>query len=66
MNGLQALPNWNKFMGMPHSTWLRFINAIYWFCNGIAFFVATWTSNKYSRKSGIYAGHVFLISGTVL
>nr|AMB48854.1 sugar transporter [Fusarium camptoceras] len=66
MNGLQALPNWNEFMGMPQGAWLGFINAIYWFCNGVAFFVAAWTSNKYGRKSGIYAGHVFLIAGTVL
>lgn len=53
-------------MGMPHGAWLGFINAIYWFMNGVAFFVAAWTSNKYGRKSGIYAGHVFLFAGTIL
>jgi MFS family permease len=66
MNGLQALPNWNKFMGMPQGAWLGFINAIYWFFNGVAFFIAAWTSNKFGRKSGIYAGHVFIIAGTIL
>ncbi|EFQ35755.1 hypothetical protein CGRA01v4_01579 [Colletotrichum graminicola] len=66
MNGLQALPKWNQFMGMPQGAWLGFINAIYWFCNGVSFFIAAWTSNTYGRKSGIYAGHVFLISGVIL
>lgn len=53
-------------MDMPHGAWLGFINAIYWFCNGVSFFLAAWTSNKYGRKSGIYVGHVFLIAGTIL
>ncbi|KXJ87182.1 general substrate transporter [Microdochium bolleyi] len=66
MNGLQALPSWNEFMGMPQGAWLGFINAAYWASNGVSFFVAAWSSNKYGRKSGIYIGYVFLISGTVL
>ncbi|KAF5709079.1 hexose transporter [Fusarium mundagurra] len=66
MNGLQALPKWNAFMNMPTGAWLGFINAIYWAMNGIAFFIAGWTSNRYGRRSGIYAGYVFLIAGTAL
>ncbi|KAF4958816.1 hypothetical protein FGADI_2160 [Fusarium gaditjirri] len=66
MNGLQALPKWNAFMDIPRGAWLGFINAIYWTMNGITFFVAAWTSNKYGRKSGIYAGYLFLIAGTAL
>ncbi|KAF5573552.1 hexose transporter [Fusarium subglutinans] len=66
MNGLQALPKWNVFMNMPTGAWLGFINAIYWAMNGIAFFIAAWTSNIYGRKSGVYAGYVCLVAGTVL
>ncbi|KAK0388797.1 hypothetical protein NLU13_5040 [Sarocladium strictum] len=66
MNGLQALPRWNEFMGMPHGAWLGFINAIYWFFNGVSFFLAAWVSNKYGRKVGLYLGHVFLVGGTIL
>ncbi|KAF5229920.1 hypothetical protein FAUST_10084 [Fusarium austroamericanum] len=40
MNGLQALPKWNKFMDHPQNAWLGFINAIYWFLNGVSFFIA--------------------------
>lgn len=66
MNGLQALPRWNEFMNMPAGAWLGFINAAYWVANGISFFVAAWTSNKFDRKSSIYIGYVFLVVGTVL
>ncbi|RGP72007.1 hexose transporter [Fusarium longipes] len=66
MNGLQALPRWNSFMEMPTGAWLGFINAIYWAMNGICFFFAAWASNKYGRKSGIYLGYIFLVSGTIL
>ena len=66
MNGLQALPRWNAFMEMLTGAWLGFINAIYWAMNGISFFFAAWASNKYGRKSGIYLGYIFLVSGTIL
>ncbi|EKJ71682.1 hypothetical protein FPSE_08128 [Fusarium pseudograminearum CS3096] len=66
MNGLQALPNWNDFMDHPKDAWLGFINAIYWFMNGISFFVAAWSANKYGRKPGLYIGYLFLIAGTIL
>ncbi len=66
MNGLQALPRWNEFMNMPAGAWLGFINAAYWVANGISFFAAAWTSNKFGRKSSIYIGYVFLVVGTVL
>src|SRR4051794_19760489 len=66
MNGLQALPKWNKFMENPTGAWLGFINAIYWICNGLSFFVVSWTCNRYGRKGGLYAGYVFLVTGTIL
>ncbi|QPC74568.1 hypothetical protein HYE68_005320 [Fusarium pseudograminearum] len=66
MNGLQALPKWNEFMDHPKNAWLGFINAIYWFLNGVSFFIAAWTQNKYGRKMGLYIGYIFLVSGTIL
>ncbi|KAJ1337253.1 hexose transporter-like protein [Microdochium nivale] len=66
MGGLLALPGWNVFMGMPTGGWLGFINAIYWALNGVAFFGAAWASNKFGRKSAIYFGYVFLVSGSIL
>ncbi|KAF5614059.1 hexose transporter [Fusarium tjaetaba] len=66
MGGLLALPKWNTFMDHPQGAWLGFINAIYWSLNGVCFFIAAWTSNKYGRKSGIYIGYVFLVVGVTL
>ncbi|KAG5655317.1 hypothetical protein KAF25_010469 [Fusarium avenaceum] len=34
--------------------------------NGVSFFLAIWTSNKYGRKPGLYVDCVSLISGTAL
>ncbi|KAH7025701.1 general substrate transporter [Microdochium trichocladiopsis] len=66
MNGLQALPRWNEFMGMPAGAWLGFINAVYWISNGVSFAASAWISNKYGRKPGIYIGYVFLVAGIIL
>ncbi|CAF3498307.1 unnamed protein product [Fusarium graminearum] len=57
---------WNQFMDHPQNAWLGFINAIYWFLNGVSFFIAAWTQNKYGRKMGLYIGYIFLVSGTIL
>lgn len=66
MNGLQALPRWNEFMNMPRGAWLGFINAIYWFMNGVSFFVAASICNRYGRKPGLYIGCFFLVIGTAV
>lgn len=34
--------------------------------NGVSFFIAAWTQNKYGRKMGLYIGYIFLVSGTIL
>lgn len=51
---------------MPRGAWLGFINAIYWFMNGVSFFVAAWISNKFGRKVGLYIGCFFLVAGTAV
>jgi MFS family permease len=66
MNGLQSIPRWNTFMGMPQGAQLGVINAVYWIATGVSFFIAAWTSNKLGRKSGIYVGYIFLLSGAIL
>lgn len=66
MNSLQALSQWQEFMGDPSGAWLGWINSIYWLGAGIFFPIAAWLANKYGRKPGIYVGYVFLVLGSVL
>ncbi|KAH6653800.1 general substrate transporter [Truncatella angustata] len=66
MNSLQALSQWQDFMGNPSGAWLGWINAIYWLGAGIFFPIAAWISNKYGRKPGIYVGYIFLVLGSLL
>jgi MFS family permease len=66
MNGLQALPQWNTFMGNPAGVRLGWINALYWITLGVGVLIASYGSNKYGRKSMLYLAYVFLIVGVVL
>lgn len=66
MNGLQALKQWNQFMGSPSGAWLGFINVSYWITVGLASPVVGWATNKYGRKPPLYAGYVFLVIATAL
>ncbi|KAF4501876.1 hexose transporter [Fusarium agapanthi] len=66
IGGLLALPKWNAFIDYPQGAWLGFINAIYWSLNGLCFFIAAWASNKYGRKSGLYIGYAFPVTGVAL
>ncbi|KAH7118328.1 sugar transporter [Dactylonectria macrodidyma] len=63
MGGLLALPRWNEFMNEPAGTGLGWITAIYWLGNGAVCPVASWVSNRYGRKTGVYFGYLFLILG---
>ncbi|KAH8659861.1 general substrate transporter [Xylariales sp. PMI_506] len=65
-NGLQALTEWNNFMGTPTGARLGLINALYWLGAGVMYPVAAWIANKYGRKPGIYVGYLFLVLGAVL
>ncbi|KAK5094637.1 hypothetical protein LTS08_008493 [Lithohypha guttulata] len=66
MNGLQALPGWNEFMGGPTGAWLGFVNAIYWIGVGVVSPLAAMLANKYGRKLGVWVGYGFLIAGAIL
>ncbi|GJP87671.1 hypothetical protein CBS115989_10459 [Aspergillus niger] len=66
VNGLQAMPEWVNFMEKPSSTWLGFINAVYWIGALISTPVAAWTCNRYGRRVGVWVGVIFLISGTTM
>lgn len=66
MNGLQALHQWNRFMGEPSGAWLGFINGIYWIGAIITYPMAALVSNKYGRKSGVYTGYTFFVLGVAL
>ncbi len=49
MNGLQALPQWHKFMDNPEGAWLGFINAAQVLGGGFMLPPIAWMSNRYGR-----------------
>ncbi|KAL2829409.1 general substrate transporter [Aspergillus cavernicola] len=66
MNGLQALPLWQDFMGHPNGAWLGFINGAPSLGSIIATWPAAWVSQSWGRKSGIYIGYFFLVTSVIL
>lgn len=66
MNGLQALPLWQDFMGHPTGAWLGFMNACTSLGGVIMAWPSAWVSQKWGRKSGIYLGYVFLVVSVIL
>ncbi|GLA90810.1 hypothetical protein AtubIFM57143_000417 [Aspergillus tubingensis] len=66
LNGLQSLPVWMSFMGTPAGTWLGFINTLYWIGAASTAAPAAWFSNRFGRKTVIWAGMAFLATGTAL
>ncbi|OJJ03930.1 hypothetical protein ASPVEDRAFT_54217 [Aspergillus versicolor CBS 583.65] len=66
MNGLQALPLWQNFMGHPTGAWLGFMNACTSLGGVIMAWPSAWVSQKWGRKSGIYLGYVFLVVSVIL
>jgi|TARA_R110002003_G_scaffold357_6_gene19126 MFS family permease len=66
MNGLQALTQWDLFMGSPVGAWLGFINAIYWLGMGLSYPLTAIVANKFGRKLGVYIGYVFLLAGSLV
>ncbi|KAJ4316125.1 hypothetical protein N0V94_005613 [Neodidymelliopsis sp. IMI 364377] len=66
MNGLQALPQWERFMDTPSGAWLGFLNAIYWLGMGLSYPLTAFVANKYGRKLGVYIGYIFLTTGSLL
>ncbi|KAL1899956.1 hypothetical protein Cpir12675_001178 [Ceratocystis pirilliformis] len=66
MNGIIALPSWNRFMDHPRGSWLGLINAMYSLGCVIAYPVAARVSNRYGRKPGLYVGYTSMAIGTAL
>src|ERR1700753_3807148 len=65
MNGLEALPQWNKFMGDPVSIRLGWINALYWITVGVAVIFSSFSSNKYGRRFTLWFGFIPLVIGVI-
>lgn len=53
-------------MGTPGGTWLGFINILYWIGAASTAAPAAWFSNRFGRKTVIWAGMAFLATGTAL
>ncbi|KAL2891254.1 Lactose permease [Ceratocystis lukuohia] len=66
MNGIIALPSWNRFMDHPRGSWLGLINAMYSLGCVIAYPAAARVSNRYGRKPGLYVGYTSMAIGTAL
>lgn len=66
MNGLQALPQWFKFMDDPSGSWLGFINAIQSLSAAIGYPLVAYFANRWGRKKGLLIGYVFLLLGAFL
>ncbi|PYH84780.1 sugar transporter [Aspergillus uvarum CBS 121591] len=66
MNGLQALPQWQKFMNHPKGAWLGFINSTQSVGAMVAVFPSAWTVQHFGRKTGVYLGYLFLAVGVAL
>ncbi|KAK9343131.1 general substrate transporter [Lipomyces starkeyi] len=66
MNGLQALPQWERFMDTPSGAWLGFINAIQSLGAFSAYPLAAYCANKFGRKKTMYCAYFWLFLGTGL
>ncbi|KAL4943967.1 hypothetical protein BDV06DRAFT_234082 [Aspergillus oleicola] len=66
VNGLQSLDSWMGFMDQPASTWLGFINAIYYIGALVSQPLAAYCSNRFGRKPCVWIGIVLIIAGSVL
>lgn len=66
MNGLQALPQWQEFMGHPTGSWLGFISAVQSLGACIGYPLAAWLSNKIGRKPVLMASYLWLLLGVGL
>ncbi|KAL4920467.1 hypothetical protein BDW62DRAFT_198782 [Aspergillus aurantiobrunneus] len=51
MNGLQALPRWQDFMGNPTGAWLGFVNAVQNLSAFVLYPVVAWCNDRFGRKT---------------
>jgi MFS family permease len=66
MNGLQALPQWQEFMGHPTGAWLGFVNAVQALGGIFMYPVAAWSNNQFGRKKTVGIGYFWLVLGVGL
>jgi hypothetical protein len=66
MNGIQALPQWNRFMNQPSGSWLGFINAAQSLGSICSLPVIAWSANKFGRKKTLFVGYFWLFLGAGL
>ncbi|OJJ43637.1 hypothetical protein ASPZODRAFT_136087 [Penicilliopsis zonata CBS 506.65] len=66
VNGLEALDRWLEFMDNPSSTWLGFVNAIYWLGAMVSNLAAGSVTTRYGAKISIWMGIFFLTVGTIV
>ncbi|CAG7982738.1 unnamed protein product [Penicillium salamii] len=66
MNGLQALPQWHKFMKAPTGVWLGFINAIQSLGAIVCYPTVAWSNKRLGQKESIAAGCFWLGLGVGL
>lgn len=66
MNGLQALPQWQEFMGTPTGAWLGFVNAVQSLGAFALYPVVAWSNNRFGRKKTIAVGYFWLLLGAGL
>lgn len=61
MNGLQALLEWEKFMGNPTGAWLDFVNASQSLGAVISYFWVAYSSDMFGRKATFLQGYFWLL-----
>ncbi|KAH6668429.1 general substrate transporter [Halenospora varia] len=66
MNGLQALPQWHKFMQSPTGAWLGFVNAVQSLGALVCYPAVAWSNNRFGRKKSIAVGYFWIVLGTAL
>ena len=66
MNGLQALPEWGRFVGNATGAYLGFIVAVQSLGATICFPIVAYANNRFGRWKTIAFGYSFLVLGVVL
>src|ERR1700744_3220841 len=66
MNGLQALDQWQGFMGHPPGAWLGFIHEGQSLGAFFVYPLVAWICARFGRKIGVAGGYFWLLLGVGL
>jgi sugar porter (SP) family MFS transporter len=66
LNGLQSLPQWRDYFHQPSGAYLGALSNAYVFGNILAFFAASWFSDKYGRLWTIRLGTIVVSIGSAI